>query len=113
MDNLLCDESWLSGPLTPEPLPNFRRNDDVAMMSPAMDSTTVEEAITMDLEKETCFSNHGDKLVEFLVSKKLTDARFQAVQWLIKVILIIRCYFNLFFPIILALHFHYISLYIH
>ncbi|KFK24603.1 hypothetical protein AALP_AA8G000600 [Arabis alpina] len=84
MDNLLCDESWLSGPLTPEPLPNFRRNDDVAMMSPEMDSKTVEEAITMDLEKEKCFSNHGDKFIEFLVSKKLTDARLQAVQWLIK-----------------------------
>lgn len=96
MDNLLCDELWLSGPLTPEPLPNFRRNDDVVAMSPAMDSTTVEEAISMDLEKETCFSNHGDKFIEFLVSKKLTDARFQTVQWLIQVILIIRCFIYLF-----------------
>ncbi|KAG5377523.1 hypothetical protein IGI04_042119 [Brassica rapa subsp. trilocularis] len=86
MDNLLCDESWLSGPSTPEPFPNFRLNihDDHVEMSPAMDAATVEEAISMDLEKESCFSNHGDKFIEFLVSKKLTDARSQTVQWLIQ-----------------------------
>ncbi|CAH2074517.1 unnamed protein product [Thlaspi arvense] len=86
MDNLLCDESWLSGPLTPEPLPNFRLNtyDDDVAMTPAMDAATVDEAISTDLEKELCFSNHGDKFIEFLVSKKLTDARFQSVQWLIQ-----------------------------
>lgn len=88
MDNLLCDESWLSDPQTPEPVPNFRCNniygDDVTMY-PAMDEATVEEAISLDLEKESRFSNYGNKFVEFLVSKKLTDARFQAVQWLIQV----------------------------
>ncbi|KAF3503630.1 hypothetical protein F2Q69_00045856 [Brassica cretica] len=86
MDHLLCDESWLSGPSTPEPFPNFRLNihDDHVEMSPAMDAATVEEAISMDLEKESCFSNHGDKFIEFLVSKNLTDARFQTVQWLIQ-----------------------------
>ncbi|CAA7061779.1 unnamed protein product [Microthlaspi erraticum] len=87
MDNLLCDESWLSDPMTPEPVPNFRCNniygDDVTM-SPAMDEATVEEAISLDLEKESRFSTFGNKFVEFLVSKKLTDARFQAVQWLIQ-----------------------------
>ncbi|ESQ40128.1 hypothetical protein EUTSA_v10015838mg [Eutrema salsugineum] len=86
MDNLLCDESWLSCPLTPEPIPNFRLNihDDDVEMSPAMDAATVEESISMDLEKESCFSNHGDKFIQFLVSKKLTDARFRSVQWLIQ-----------------------------
>lgn len=87
MDNLLCDELWLSGPSTPGPLPNFRLNirDDHVEMSPAMDAATVEEAISMDLEKELRFSNHGDKFIEFLVFKKLTDARFQTFQWLIQV----------------------------
>ena len=86
MDNLLCDESWLSGPSTPEPLPNFRLNirDDHVEMSPTMDAATVEKAISMDLEKELRFSNHGDKFIEFLISKKLTDARFQTLQWLIQ-----------------------------
>ena len=86
MDNLLCDESWLSDPLTPESLPNFRLDiyEDHLAMSPAMDATTIEEAISIDLEKESCFSNHGHKFMEFLVSKKLTDARFQTVQWLIQ-----------------------------
>ncbi|CAH8379658.1 unnamed protein product [Eruca vesicaria subsp. sativa] len=86
MDNLLCDESWLSGPSTPEPLPNFRLNihDDHVAMSPAMDAATVGEAISMDLKKEMSFSNHGDKFIEFLVSKKLTDARFQTVRWLVQ-----------------------------
>ncbi|KAJ0244080.1 putative cyclin-D7-1 [Hirschfeldia incana] len=86
MDNLLCDESWLSGPSTPEPLPNFRLNirDDHVETSPTMDAATVEEAISMDLEKELRFSNHGDKFIEFLISKKLTDARFQTLQWLVE-----------------------------
>ncbi|KAJ0235067.1 putative cyclin-D7-1 [Hirschfeldia incana] len=86
MDNLLCDESWLSDPLTPESLPNFRlsTHEDHVEMSQAMDSTTVEEAISIDLEKESCFSIHGHKFIEFLVSRKLTDARFQTVQWLIQ-----------------------------
>ncbi|KAG2335032.1 hypothetical protein Bca52824_006212 [Brassica carinata] len=86
MDNLLCDESWLSDPLTPESLPSFRLNihEDHVAMSSAMDATTIEEAISIDLEKESCFSNHGHKFIEFLVSKKLTDARFQTVQWLIQ-----------------------------
>ncbi|KAL0736766.1 hypothetical protein Bca4012_012976 [Brassica carinata] len=86
MDNLLCDESWLSGPSTPEPFPNFRLNihDDHVEMSPAMEAAMVDEAISMDLKKELRFINHGDKFIEFLVSKKLTDARFQTVQWLIQ-----------------------------
>ncbi|CAN7113563.1 unnamed protein product [Brassica rapa subsp. narinosa] len=86
MDNLLCDESWLSDPLTPEPVPNFRLNihDDHVVMSPGIDAATVEEAISIDLEKESCFSNHGHKFVEFLASKKLIDARFRTVQWLIQ-----------------------------
>ena len=86
MDNLLCDESWLSGPSTPEPLPNVRLkiHYDHVEMSPAMDAATVEEAISMDLKKELRFSNHGDMFIEFLVSKKLTDARFQTLQWLIQ-----------------------------
>ena len=82
MDNLLCDESWLSDPLTPESLPNI--HEDHMVMSPAMDATTIEEAISIDLEKEPCFSNHGHKFVEFLASKKLIDARFKMVQWLIQ-----------------------------
>lgn len=87
MDNLLCDESWLSDPLTPEPVPNFRLNihDDHVAMSPGIDAATVEEAISIDLEKESCFSNHGHNFVEFLASKKLIDARFRTVQWLIQV----------------------------
>ncbi|XP_020876530.1 putative cyclin-D7-1 isoform X2 [Arabidopsis lyrata subsp. lyrata] len=87
MDNLLCEESWPSSPLTPEPLPNFRHSshdNDVVAMYPEIDAATMEEAIAMDLEKELCFSNYGDKFVEFFVSKKLTDYRFQAVQWLIQ-----------------------------
>ncbi|KAG7553810.1 Cyclin N-terminal [Arabidopsis suecica] len=87
MDNLLCEESWPSSPLTPEPLPNFRHSshdNDVVAMYPEIDAATMEEAIAMDLEKELCFSNHGDNFVEFFVSKKLTDYRFQAVQWLIQ-----------------------------
>ncbi|XP_013740095.2 putative cyclin-D7-1 [Brassica napus] len=86
MDNLLCDESWLSDPLTPEPEPNFCLNihDDHVVMSPGIDAARVEEAISIDLEKESCFSNHGHKFVEFLASKKLIDARFRTVQWLIQ-----------------------------
>ncbi|CAH8318868.1 unnamed protein product [Eruca vesicaria subsp. sativa] len=86
MDNLLCDESWLSDPLTPEPLPHSRFNihDGQVAMSPGMDAATVEEAISIDLEKESCFSNHGDKFVEFLASKKLINARVETVQWLIQ-----------------------------
>ncbi|WZY79911.1 hypothetical protein YC2023_026295 [Brassica napus] len=82
MDNLLCDESWLSDPSALEPLPNI--HDDHMEMSPAMDAATIEEAISIDLEKESCFSYHGHKFIESLVSKKLTDARFQTVQWLIQ-----------------------------
>lgn len=87
MDNLLCDESWLSDPSALEPLSNFRLNvhDDHMEMSPAMDASTIDEAISIDLEKESCFSYHGHKFIESLVSKKLTDARFQTVQWLIQV----------------------------
>lgn len=88
MDNLLCEESWLSSPLTPETLPDFRHSthdNDVAAMYPAIDEATMEEAISMDLEKELCFSNHGDKFIEFFVIKDLTGFRFQAVQWLIQV----------------------------
>ncbi|XP_010423901.1 PREDICTED: putative cyclin-D7-1 [Camelina sativa] len=87
MDNLLCEESWPASPLTPEPIPNFRRtthDNDVALMYPAIDDATMEEAISVDLEKELCFSNHVDKVIEFFVSKKLTELRFQAVQWLIQ-----------------------------
>ncbi|KAL1200558.1 putative cyclin-D7-1 [Cardamine amara subsp. amara] len=90
MDNLLCDESWLLDPPTPEPLPNFHlstHNDHnvAAMISPAMDAAKVEEAISMDLEKELCYcNNNGDKFVECFVSKKLTEARSQTVQWLIQ-----------------------------
>ncbi|KAF2614961.1 hypothetical protein F2Q70_00007014 [Brassica cretica] len=86
MDNLLCDESWLSDPSALEPLSNFRLNvhDDHMEMSPAMDAATIDEAISIDLEKESCFSYHGHKFIESLVSKKLTDARFQTVQWLIQ-----------------------------
>ncbi|KAL0783822.1 hypothetical protein Bca101_000067 [Brassica carinata] len=86
MDNLLCDESWLSDPSALEPLSNFRLNvhDDHMEMSPAMDASTIDEAISIDLEKESCFSYHGHKFIESLVSKKLTDARFQTVQWLIQ-----------------------------
>ncbi|XP_010452042.1 PREDICTED: putative cyclin-D7-1 [Camelina sativa] len=87
MDNLLCEESWPASPLTPEPLPNSRRtthDNDVALMYPEIDDATMEEAISVDLEKELCFSNHGDKIIEFFVSKKLTELRFQAVQWLIQ-----------------------------
>jgi len=88
MDNLLCEESWPASPLTPEPLPNFRHrshDNDVVKMYPEIDAATMEEAIAMDLEKELCFNNHGDKFVEFFVSKKLTDYRFHAFQWLIQV----------------------------
>ncbi|OAO92929.1 CYCD7 [Arabidopsis thaliana] len=87
MDNLLCEESWPASPLTPEPLPNFRHrshDNDVVKMYPEIDAATMEEAIAMDLEKELCFNNHGDKFVEFFVSKKLTDYRFHAFQWLIQ-----------------------------
>ena len=86
MDNLLCDESWLSDPLTRESLPKFRINiyEGHVEMSRGMDAATVEEAISIDLDKESCFSNHGHKFVEFLASKKLIDARFQTIQWLIQ-----------------------------
>ncbi|CAN8245608.1 unnamed protein product [Cochlearia groenlandica] len=85
MDNLLCDESWLSVSLTPEePLTNFHHGDDTTEMTPAIDQTTVAEAISIDLEKESRFCNHGVKFVEFLLMANLTDYRSQSVQWLIK-----------------------------
>lgn len=94
MDNLLCDESWLSDPLSPESLPNFRLNihEDHVAMSPGVDAATVEEAMSIDLEKETCFSNHGAKFIEFLATKKLIDDRLQTVQWLIQVYSYLFCY---------------------
>ncbi|EOA19616.1 hypothetical protein CARUB_v10002925mg [Capsella rubella] len=89
MDNLLCEESWPASPLTPEALPNSSHSthndrNNVMPMYPEIDDATMEEAISVDLEKELCFSNHGDKFTDFFVSKGLTEFRFQAVQWLLQ-----------------------------
>ncbi|CAN8237528.1 unnamed protein product [Cochlearia groenlandica] len=91
MDNLLCDESWLSESLSsPEYSPNFHpltpHGDDMSEITPAMavDEATVDEAISIDLEKASRFRNHGVKFVDFLYFANLTYDRSQAVQWLIQ-----------------------------
>ncbi|XP_010558340.1 PREDICTED: putative cyclin-D7-1 isoform X2 [Tarenaya hassleriana] len=72
MENLLCDESWLSPSQALESCGIFHHS--------SCDNT---EAISVDLERELSYTPR-DKYVELLVSRDLTHARHRAVQWLVE-----------------------------
>ncbi|GMJ03128.1 CYCLIN D7;1 [Hibiscus trionum] len=87
MENLLCDEVWLSSPETPK----LTHETEHCTLKPdhgSADSfyTTKEDseqAIVICLEKELSYMPEPGYL-EYLQSNDLVFARFRAVQWLIK-----------------------------
>ncbi|XP_021289916.1 putative cyclin-D7-1 [Herrania umbratica] len=85
MENLLCDEVWLSSPGTPDHSHDEREH---CMLKGYADSfyTTKEDseqAFVVCLEKEFSYMPEPGYL-DHLQSNNLVFARFRAVQWLIK-----------------------------
>ncbi|XP_039013457.1 putative cyclin-D7-1 [Hibiscus syriacus] len=74
MENLLCDEVWLSGPETPDP---SHETDRCTLKEDS------EQALLICLKKELSYMPEPGYL-DYLQSNNLVFSRFRAVQWLIK-----------------------------
>ncbi|KAE8687007.1 hypothetical protein F3Y22_tig00111027pilonHSYRG00727 [Hibiscus syriacus] len=79
MDDLLCDEVWLSSPETEY----CRLKDNGYADSFYTTKEDSEQAIVICLEKELSYMPEPGYL-DYLLSSNLVFARFRAVQWLIK-----------------------------
>ncbi|XVE96911.1 hypothetical protein REPUB_Repub02eG0264600 [Reevesia pubescens] len=86
MENLLCDEVWLSSPGTPDHQLSHEREHCIlkgyadAFYTSKEDS---KQALIICLEKEFSYMPEPGYL-DYLQSNNLVFARFRAVQWLIK-----------------------------
>ena len=85
MENLLCDEVWLSSTGTPD----ISHEREHCILKGYADSfyTTKEDserALAICLEKEFGYMPEPGYL-DYLQSNNLVFARFRAIQWLIKV----------------------------
>ncbi|XVE61925.1 hypothetical protein DITRI_Ditri06bG0077300 [Diplodiscus trichospermus] len=84
MENLLCDELWLSSPGTPDL--SHERERSILKGHAASFYTTKEDterALVICLEKELSYMPEPGYL-DYLQSNNLVFARFRAVQWLTK-----------------------------
>lgn len=84
MENLLCDEEWLSSPVIPDlshETVHYGYGYADLFYTTKEDS---EQALVICLKKEFSYMPEAGYL-DYLQSKNLVFARFRAVQWLIKV----------------------------
>lgn len=88
MESLLCDEAWLSGPVTPVDHHHASKQGGLESHSGSFCFYTTkeecEQALAICLEKETGYMPEAN-YVEHLRSKNLTVARFRATQWVFRV----------------------------
>lgn len=85
MESLLCDEAWLSSPVTPVSHYSLRNHSSESYCGSFYTTKEdSEEALAIYLEKEISFMPEAN-YVELLRSKNLTAARFRAIQWLFRV----------------------------
>ncbi|XVF55242.1 hypothetical protein PTKIN_Ptkin06aG0021400 [Pterospermum kingtungense] len=86
MENLLCDEVWLSSPCgTPTDRSHEREHYTLKGYADSFYTTKQdsEQALVICLEKELSYMPEPGYL-DYLQSNSLVSARFRAVQWLIK-----------------------------
>lgn len=90
MENLLCDEAWLSSPAV-TPIDHHHHHHAPHHSSESylggsfyMTKEDSEEALAIYLEKEISYMPE-DNYVEHLRSENFTSARYRATQWLFRV----------------------------
>ena len=85
MENLLCDEVWLSSSGTPD-LSHEREHSTLKGYADSFYTTKEdsERALVIFLEKEFSYRPEPG-YIDYLQSNNLVFARFRAVQWFIKV----------------------------
>lgn len=86
MENLLCDERWLSSPVTPIDHHHHQSSEMISSYPGSFYTTKEEseEALAIYLEKEITYIPQPN-YVDHLRSEKFTSARYRATQWLFRV----------------------------
>jgi len=80
MENLLCDEAWLSSPVAP--IDHQSSECYRGSFYPTKEDS--EEALSIYMEKEISYMPEAN-YVEHLRSQNLTNARYRATRWLFRV----------------------------
>lgn len=87
MENLLCDEVWLSSPGTPDLSHEREQYCTLKCYSDSFYTTKedCEQALVICLEKQFSYMPEPGYLHYLHSNSLVMSARFRAVQWLIKV----------------------------